>query len=203
MSARLHKLRAGRSARGATDRRYRSCRGPLNINNVAALVLLGLVVAAVYFSLRKSANGNHVSEPKSRSAPLKVADGANQATSTRSRSAMSDGEFEERRAAAWLEAIEAMQKFSDIKTLTTLAAALADHNREVKNAALEALSERKGATVTTMIGQGLADADPEFRIEVLEVLALRGDRESLRRAKSDPAEEVRERAVDLLESVGK
>ena len=116
---------------------------------------------------------------------------------------MSDGEFEERRAAAWLEAIEAMQKFSDAKTLTALATALADINREVKNAALEALSERKGATVTTMIGQGLADADPEFRIEVLEVLALRGDRESLRRARSDPAEEVRERAADLLDSVGK
>ena len=54
-----------------------------------------------------------------------------------------------------------------------------------------------------MIGRGLADADPEFRIEVLEVLAERGDRESLRRAKSDPDEDVRERAADLLEIVGK
>ena len=116
---------------------------------------------------------------------------------------MSDGEFEERRAAAWLEAIEAMQKFNDVKTLTALGTALADLNREVRDAALQALSERKGATVTTMIGQGLADADPEFRIEVLEVLALRGDRESLRRAKSDPVEEVRERAADLLENVRK
>ena len=175
----------------------------MNINHVAALVLLCLVVAAVYFSLRKSANGNRVSEPKAASAPIKVADEAKRASSTSSRPVISDGEFEERRAAAWLEAIEAMQKFSDIKTLTTLATALADHNREVKNAALEALSERKGATVTAMIGQGLADADPEFRIEVLEVLALRGDRESLRRARSDPADEVRERAADLLDSVGK
>jgi hypothetical protein len=175
----------------------------MNINHVAALVLLCLVVAAVYFSLRKSANGNRVAEPKSASAPVKAADGPTQARSTRSRSGMSDGEFEERRAAAWIEAIEAMQKFSDVKTLTALGTALADFNREVRDAALQALSERKGATVTTMIGQGLADADPEFRIEVLEVLALRGDRESLRRAKSDPAEEVRERAADLLESVGK
>ena len=174
----------------------------MNINHVAALVLLCLVVTAVYFSLRKFANGNQVSEPKSASAPIKVADEVKQASSS-IRPAMSDGEFEERRAAAWLEAIEAMQKFSDVKTLTALASALADINREVKNAALEALSERKGATVTTMIGQGLADADPEFRIEVLEVLALRGDRESLRRARSDPAEEVRERAADLLESIGK
>ncbi len=114
---------------------------------------------------------------------------------------MSHEEFEERRAAARIETIEAMEKLSDVKTLTALGNALADPNREVKDAALQALSERKGATVTTMIGQGLADADPEFRIEVLEVLALRGDRESLRRAKSDPAEEVRDRAADLLESV--
>ena len=175
----------------------------MNSNIVAALLLLCLVVAAAYFSLRKSADRSRVSEPKSAPAPVKAADDANQASSTRSRPAMSDGEFEERRAAAWLEAIEAMQKFSDVKTLTALASALADINREVKNAALEALSERKGATVTTMIGQGLADTDPEFRIEVLEVLALRGDRESLRRARSDPAEEVRERAEDLLESIGK
>ena len=102
-----------------------------------------------------------------------------------------------------IETIEAMEKFSDVTTLTTLGNALADPNREVKDAALQALSERKGATVTAMIGQGLADADPEFRIEVLEVLALRGDRESLRRARSDPNEEVRERAADLLESAGK
>ena len=203
MTARLHKVRAGRPARVGSDRRYRSSRGPMNINHVAALVLLCVVVAAVYFSLRQSANGNLVAEPKSASVPVKAADEPTQATSTRIRSGMSDGEFEERRAAAWLEAIEAMQKFNDVKTLTALGIALADLNREVRDAALQALSERKGATVTTMIGQGLADADPEFRIEVLEVLALRGDRESLRRAKSDPVEEVRERAADLLENVRK
>jgi hypothetical protein len=45
----------------------------------------------------------------------------------------------------------------------------------------------------------LNDRDPEFRIEVLEVLADRGDLDSLRKAKSD-ADKVRERAADLLES---
>jgi hypothetical protein len=49
----------------------------------------------------------------------------------------------------------------------------------------------------------LNDADPDFRIDVLEALAERGDLESLRRAKSDPDEDVRERAADLLESAGK
>jgi HEAT repeat protein len=81
--------------------------------------------------------------------------------------------------------------------------ALADPSQEVKDAALQALSERKGANVTEMIRRGLSDADPEFRIEVLEALAERGDLESLRKAKSDPNEEVRERAADLLESAGR
>ena len=72
-----------------------------------------------------------------------------------------------------------------------------------KEAALEALSERKGADVTAIIRRGLNDADPDFRIEVLEALAERGDLESLRRAKSDSNEDVRERAVDLLENAGK
>jgi HEAT repeat protein len=175
----------------------------MNFNYVAALVLLCLVVAAVYFSLRKTADGNRVSEPQSASAPVKSADEPSQPRSTGSGSGFSDKEFEERRVSARIETIEAMEKFSDVTTLATLANALADPNREVKDAALQALSERKGATVTAMIGQGLADADPEFRIEVLEVLALRGDRESVRRASSDPNEEVRERAADLLESAGK
>ncbi|MGZ8531979.1 MAG: HEAT repeat domain-containing protein [Candidatus Binatia bacterium] len=203
MTARVKKSRAGRPSRNATDRHYRSSYGPMNINYVAALVLLCLVVVAVYFSLRKTANGNRVSEPQSAPVPVKSADEPSQPRNTASGSGVSDKEFEERRAAARIETIEAMEKFSDVTTLTTLGNALTDPNREVKDAALQALSERKGAAVTAMIGQGLADADPEFRIEVLEVLAIRGDRESLRRARSDPHEEVRERAADLLESAGK
>jgi hypothetical protein len=174
----------------------------MNINYVAALVLLCLVVAAVYFPLRRTADGTRISEPKSASAPVKATDEPSRPRSSASLSGVPHEEFEERRAAARIETIEAMEELSDVKTLTALGNALADPNRQVKDAALQALSERIGADVTAMIGQGLADADPEFRIEVLEVLALRGDRESLRRAKSDPAEEVRDRAADLLESVG-
>ena len=114
--------------------------------------------------------------------------------------AVSADEFEERRAAARIEAIEAMENANDAKTITELGNALADPNREVKDAALQALSERKGTNVTEMLRRGLADADPEFRLEVLEALAERGDIDSLRRAKSDPDEDVRERASDLLES---
>jgi HEAT repeat protein len=116
---------------------------------------------------------------------------------------MATEDLEEQRAAARVEAIQAMENSNDSKTLTALGNALADPNSEVKEAALEALSERKGGNVTAIIRRGLNDADPDFRIEVLEVLAERGDLEPLRRAKSDPDEDVRERAADLLESAGK
>jgi HEAT repeat protein len=117
--------------------------------------------------------------------------------------ALSADEYEERRAAARIEAIEAMENSNDAKSLTALGNALADPNREVKDAALQALSERKDANVTEMLRRGLADPDPEFRVEVLEALADRGDIDSLRRAKSDPNEDVRDRAAELLESAGK
>ena len=175
----------------------------MNIKHVAPSVLLCLFIAAVYFSLGTTVAGDKVSVLKSESAPGKADDGPNQPRSTASASGGSDEEFEERRAAARIEAIEAVEKFSDVKTLTSLGNALADPNRVVKDAALAALSERNGATATEMIRRGLADADPEFRIEVLEALAERGDRESLRAAKSDPDEDVRERAADLLASAGK
>jgi HEAT repeat protein len=51
-----------------------------------------------------------------------------------------------------------------------------------------------------LIQRGLNDRDPGFRLEVLEVLADRGDLDSLRKAKSDANKDVRERAADLLES---
>jgi HEAT repeat protein len=96
-----------------------------------------------------------------------------------------------------------MEKSGDAKTLSTLGNALADPNREVKEAALQALSQRKGSSATEVLRRGLADPDPEFRLEVLETLAERGDVDGLRRAKSDPDEDVRERAADLLESARK
>ena len=49
-----------------------------------------------------------------------------------------------------------------------------------------------------MVRRGLNDADPEFRIDVLEILAGRGDLDSLRKALADRNREVRETAADLL-----
>jgi HEAT repeat protein len=169
---------------------------------VAALIILGLALAAVvYWQKQTSDSGPAVeSEPKTTGAG---AEDASSQSPAAGESAASTEDLEERRAAARIEAIQAMENSKDPKTLTALANALADPNPEVKEAALEALSERKGADVTAIIRRGLNDADPDFRIEVLEVLAERGDRESLRRAKSDPDEDVRERAADLLESAGK
>ena len=48
--------------------------------------------------------------------------------------------------------------------------------------------------------RGLNDADPEFRIEVLEALADRGDLDSLRKALRDRHQDLRETAADPLES---
>ena len=106
---------------------------------------------------------------------------------------------EDSRAAAKLEAIEALEDSSDPKSITALADMLTDPSSEVKEAALQALADKKGTGVTESIRKGLNDRDPEFRIEVLEVLADRGDLDSLRRAKSDPNKDVRERAAELLE----
>lgn len=173
----------------------------MNIKYIAVGVLVLCLGPAVYYSMKETPQAEPV-PPESNSEPVlpKSQDAAGQ---TAGDTAASADEFEERRAAARIESIEAMEAANDAKTLTTLGNALADPNREVKDAALQALSERNGANVTEMIRKGLADRDPEFRIEVLEALADRGDIDSLRRAKSDPDEDVRERATDLLESAGK
>ena len=107
---------------------------------------------------------------------------------------------EESRVASKLEAIDDLEDKNDPKSNSALADMLTDPSREVKDAALEALADKKGTNVTQLIQRGLNDRDPEFRIEVLEVLADRGDLDSLRKAKSDPDKDVRERAADLLES---
>jgi hypothetical protein len=99
-----------------------------------------------------------------------------------------------------LDAIEAMEDSDDPKTIAALGDALADQDREVKEAALQVLADKKGANVTQMLRRGLSDADPEFRIEVLEALADRGDQDSLRKALADRNQDVRETAADLLES---
>lgn len=175
----------------------------MNIKYIAAGALVLCLAPAVYYSMNESPKAESVPpEPNSEPILPKPQDVQGQ-EQTADGSAVSADEYEERRAAARIEAIEAMEKSNDTKSLTALGNALADPNREVREAALQALSERKGANVTEMLRRGLADADPEFRIEVLEALAERGDIDSLRRAKSDSNEDVRERAVDLLESAGK
>ena len=169
---------------------------------VAALIILCLVIAAVVYWQRKTSDGGPAGESEPKTAVAGAKDPSSQSPAAGG-SAMATEDLEEQRAAARVEAIQAMENSNDSKTLTALGNGLADPNSEVKEAALEALSERKGANVTAIIRRGLNDADPDFRIEVLEVLAERGDLEPLRRAKSDPDEDVRERAADLLESAGK
>jgi HEAT repeats len=175
----------------------------MNIKFIAAGVLVLCLGPAIYYSVKETPKAESV-PPDSEAGPIlpKPQDVPAPEQAARG-SGMSDDEFEDRRAEARIEAIEAMEKSDDAKTITTLGNALADPNREVKDAALQALSERKGANVTEMLRRGLADADPEFRLEVLEALAEHGDIDSLRRATSDADEDVRERAADLLESAGK
>jgi HEAT repeat protein len=174
----------------------------MNIKYIAAGVLILCLGPAVYYSMKESPKAESL-PPEPQSEPTLPEPGDTLASAqTAVESGVSSDEYEERRVEARIEAIEAMES-NDAKTITALGNALADPNREVKDAALQALSERKGANVTEMLRRGLADPDPEFRIEVLEALAERGDIDSLRRAKSDPNEDVRERAVDLLESAGK
>jgi HEAT repeat protein len=112
---------------------------------------------------------------------------------------ISEEDAEERRVATRLDAIQAAEVFDDSKSLIVLAHALSDPSSEVKEAALGALTEKSGTDVTQAIRRGLKDADPEFRMEVLEALAEQGDLESLHIAKVDPSDEVRERAAELLE----
>jgi hypothetical protein len=107
---------------------------------------------------------------------------------------------EESRVTSKLDAIDDLEDKNDPKSIAALADMLSDPSREVKDAALEALADKEGTNVTQLIQRGLNDRDPEFRIEVLEVLADRGDLDSLRKAKSDPDKDVRERATDLLET---
>jgi hypothetical protein len=102
---------------------------------------------------------------------------------------------------AMLDAIEAMEDSDDPKSIAALGEALNDQNRKVKEAALRVLANKKAANVTQILRRGLNDPDPEFRIDVLEILADRGDFDSLRKAVADRNREVRERAADLLGNV--
>lgn len=167
---------------------------------LALVAVLG--IAALIYRQFVAPDGGPTGESERKAATGTVEGALSQASPKRD-SAESAEEREEQRAAERIEAIQAMEGAGDSKTIAALEKALADPNSEVKEAALEALSERKGANVTAIIRRGLNDPDPDFRIEVLEALAERGDLESLRRAKSDPDEDVRERAAELLESAEK
>ncbi len=96
------------------------------------------------------------------------------------------------------DAIAAMEDADHPESIAALAEALTDGHRKIKTAALRALAHKKGAAVTQVLRRGLNDSDPEFRIEVLEILADRGDLEPLRKALADRNQEVRENAADLL-----
>jgi len=173
----------------------------MNFKFIIPAVIVICLLPAVYYSW-KATPSVAPSAPQPSAGPALVSGHAPSTEPVARQSHVPDDVIEERRAAARIEAIEAMEQLNDAKTLTALGNALADPNRDVKDAALEALSERKSADATEMLRRGLADPDPEFRIEVLEALAERGDTDSLRRAKSDSDEDVRERAAELLETAG-
>jgi HEAT repeat protein len=175
----------------------------MNIKYIAAGVLVLCLAPAVYYSMKETPKVESVPPESTTEVILPKPTDAPSQVLTAGVAGGTAEEYEERRVVARIEAIEAMENSTDAKTLTALGNALADPNREVKDAALQALSERKGAAVTEMLRRSLNDPDPEFRLEVLEALAEHGDMDSLRRAKSDPDEDVRERAADLLENAGK
>ena len=104
----------------------------------------------------------------------------------------------DRDVTAKLDAIEAMEDSDDPRNIAALGEALNDQNRKVKEAALRVMAEKKGPNVTEILRRALNDPDPEFRIDVLEILAGRGDLDSLRKALADRNREVRETAADLL-----
>jgi hypothetical protein len=98
-----------------------------------------------------------------------------------------------------LDKIQELADSNDPGSVAALGAYLADSERAVKEAALEALGDREGSLVTQTIRRGLNDIEADFRIAVLEVLAERGDLDSIRMLKSDSDPDVRERVKELLE----
>jgi hypothetical protein len=103
------------------------------------------------------------------------------------------------RVRAELATIGELEESEDPKSVVALGNMLADPSVDVRRAALSALTDKEGSLATQMIRRGLNDRTPELRIEALEALAERNDTESLRRGMTDPDEDVRERAAELLE----
>lgn len=111
---------------------------------------------------------------------------------------LSAGNSQDSDVMAKLDAIATIEDSDDATSIAALGEALTDRHTKVKVAALRALAAKKAESVTGKLRLGLKDPDPEFRIEVLEILAERGDLDSLRKALADRNQEVRETAADLL-----
>jgi hypothetical protein len=168
-----------------------------NAFKIAAVLLAALLPVAAACTRDKDLNTKPPHSIRSEPIPIRI-----DFPPTRTKANASSDELQARRIAVQLKAIEEAELFDNTRSFAILARALTDPEREVKDAALQALVEKDAPEMTPVIRQGLDDSDPEFRMEVLEALAEQGDVESLRRATLDTDEEVRERAAELLESAG-
>ena len=102
-----------------------------------------------------------------------------------------------------LKAVDVLESFGsadDAEIIGLLGEALADSDKAVKKSALEALTEKQGAAVIAVLAAGLKDPDPSIRVEVLDALSEKGQLNLVRNALSDPHQDVREKAQDILES---
>ena len=102
-----------------------------------------------------------------------------------------------------LQAVDALENFGsadDQAIIRLLGEALADSDKAVKKSALGALVDKEGAAVIPLLAAGLKDPDPSIRVEVLDALSEKGQLHLVRSALSDPDQDVREKAQELLET---
>ena len=104
-------------------------------------------------------------------------------------------------------AIHALYGRAEPAALGALGNALGDPDLEIRWAALRVLTDMavRGYAepqITALLQQVLSDSDPALRTEALDALAQRGAEglHVIKQALADPADEVRERAVALLET---
>jgi HEAT repeat protein len=102
-----------------------------------------------------------------------------------------------------LHAVEALGSVNYPEALKLLSEALADSDRAVKRSALEALADKESPAVIPLIAAGLNDLDPTIRVEVLEALGEKREFQLVRSALSDPHNDVRAKAQEVLESESK
>ena len=102
-----------------------------------------------------------------------------------------------------LQAVDALESFGsadDPEIIRLLGEALADSDNAVKKSALEALTDKEGAAVIPVLAAGLKDPDPSIRVDALDALSEKGQLHLVRNALSDPDQDVREKAQELLET---